>query len=108
VAVFALGLVIFSVVITWVLNHTRGSVLMAILLHASFNGSQALMGFLFPAAGSSEVGPLIAFGVTALVIAVATRGRLGYAPSGRGVGVGPGDEPNRTDRVPGRLTGETP
>lgn len=80
--VFVLGLVVFSVIITWVFNHTRGSVLMAILLHASFNASQVLMSGLFPAAGSDEAGPLIAFGLTALVVVVATRGRLGYVRSG--------------------------
>src|SRR5947208_674808 len=33
--VFVLSLVTFSVIVTWVFNHTGGSVLMAILLHAS-------------------------------------------------------------------------
>jgi membrane protease YdiL (CAAX protease family) len=82
VGVFALGLVLFSVIVTWVFNHTRGTVLVAILLHASLNASQALMSQLFPAAGSNEAGPLIAFGLTALVVVVATRGRLGYARPG--------------------------
>ena len=83
VGVFALGLVIFSVIISWVYNHTRGSVLMAILLHASLNGSQALMSQLFPAAAGNEQGPLISFGLTALVVVVATRGRLGYVRPGQ-------------------------
>jgi membrane protease YdiL (CAAX protease family) len=76
--VFVLGLVVFSVIITWVFNHTGGSVLMAILLHASLNGAQALTSGLFPAAAGNEQGPVIVFGLTALAIVVATRGRLGY------------------------------
>src|SRR5206468_4955858 len=77
VGVFALDLISFSVIVTWVYNHTRGSVLLAILLHAAFDWSQGLTGDLFPAAGSNERGPLVAFGLAALVLVVATRGRLG-------------------------------
>jgi hypothetical protein len=33
----------------------------------------------FPAAGTNEEGPLVSFGVTALLLVLATRGRLGYA-----------------------------
>jgi hypothetical protein len=70
----------FSVIITWVFNHTRGSVLLAILAHTAINWSQFfLTSELFPAAGTNEEGPLVTFGLTALVLVVATRGRLGYA-----------------------------
>jgi len=66
------------VVITWVYNHTGGSILMAILVHASMNFSQGLTGDLFPAAKNNEVAPVIAFVGLALVILLFTRGRLGY------------------------------
>src|SRR5205823_3923721 len=79
VAVFFLAAVSFSVIITWVYNHTGGSILMAILVHASINFSQGLTGELFPAAKNNEVAPVIAFVALALVLVVATRGRLGYA-----------------------------
>ncbi|TMC34300.1 MAG: CPBP family intramembrane metalloprotease [Chloroflexi bacterium] len=79
VAVFFLAAVAFSVVITWVYNHTGGSILMAILVHASINFSQGLTGELFPAAKNNEVAPVIAFVILAVVLVVATRGRLGYA-----------------------------
>ena len=82
VGVYALAVVSFSVIITWVFNHTRGSVLIAILLHTAINASQVLTAAVFPAAGTNEVGPLVVFGLTALVVVVATRGRLGYAPAG--------------------------
>ena len=65
-------------VITWVYNHTGGSILMAILVHASMNFSQGLTADLFPAAKNNEVAPAIAFVGLALVILLFTRGRLGY------------------------------
>src|SRR5207237_10612319 len=39
IAVFAAATVTFSVVLTWVYNHTGGSILMAIVVHASINFS---------------------------------------------------------------------
>jgi membrane protease YdiL (CAAX protease family) len=81
VSVFMLAAVCFSIIIAWVFNNTAGSVFMTILLHASINFSQGLTSDLFPAAGTNEVGPVIAFGVLALIIIVATRGRLGHRRS---------------------------
>ena len=55
-------------------------------------------------AGTNEVGPLVAFGLTALVLVVATRGRLGYARAGDGAAPGPADDPagaGRAVEVPG-------
>jgi membrane protease YdiL (CAAX protease family) len=78
-AVFTLAAISFSVIITWVFNHTHGSVLMAILVHTFINWSQLLTSTVFPAAGTNEVGPLITYGSLALVLIVATRGQLGYA-----------------------------
>ena len=40
--------------------------------------AQGLTGDLFPAAKNNEVAPVIAFVALALVLVVATRGRLGY------------------------------
>jgi membrane protease YdiL (CAAX protease family) len=82
-AVFAFALVGLRLVIVWVVNNTRGSVLMAILTHASWNTfySAALIG-LFPVRSvlSSYLNLAIAACVLALVLVVLTRGRLGYAP----------------------------
>ncbi len=78
-ATFMLAAISFSVIITWVFNHTNGSVLMAILVHTFINWSQLLTSALFPAAGTNEIGPLITYGSLALVLILATRGRLGYA-----------------------------
>jgi membrane protease YdiL (CAAX protease family) len=81
VIVFLVDVVAFSVIITWAFNHTRASLLIAILLHTSINFTQALTSDLFPAAAYNEVAPAAVFSLAALVIIVATRGRLGYVRS---------------------------
>jgi membrane protease YdiL (CAAX protease family) len=78
IAVFAIVAVSMSMIITWAFNHTGGSILIAILIHASLNFSQGLTGDLFPAAKNNEVAPVVMLVVVALGIAIATRGRLGY------------------------------
>ncbi len=81
--VFALALVGLRLVIIWVVNNTRGSVLIAVLTHASWNTfySAALIG-LFPVRSvlGSYLNLTIAAGAMALVIILLTRGRLGYRP----------------------------
>src|SRR5215204_362202 len=83
--VFSLALVGLRFIIMWVVNNTRGSVLMAILTHASWNTfySAALVG-LFPARSvlGSYVNLTIASCVLALVLIALTRGQLGYRPEG--------------------------
>jgi membrane protease YdiL (CAAX protease family) len=79
IGTFAIVAVSMSLIMTWAYNHTGGSILIAILIHASLNFSQGLTGELFPAAKSNEVGPLIAIGALAVVVVVATRGRLGFS-----------------------------
>jgi len=78
IATFVIAAISMSVLITWAFNHTRGSILIAILIHASLNFSQGLTGDLFPAAKNNEVAPVVALAVLALAITIATRGRLGY------------------------------
>ena len=79
--VFALALIGLRFVIIWVFNNTRDSVLMAILVHASWNTfySAALIQ-LFPAPSvlGSYLNLMIAAGALALVLIAVTRGRLGY------------------------------
>jgi membrane protease YdiL (CAAX protease family) len=82
VGVFLLAALSFSVIIAWVFNHTQGSLFIAILLHTFINWSQGLTSDLFPAAAFNEVGPVTVFSLVALIIAVVTRGRLGYDPPG--------------------------
>ena len=79
--VFALALIGLRLIIMWVFNNTKGSVLMAILAHASWNTfySAALIQ-LFPAPSvlGCYLNLTIAAGALALVIVALTRGRLGY------------------------------
>jgi hypothetical protein len=71
-----------TVVFTWVFNNTKGSILLAILLHASFDVLVGPVGLLFPAPLVTGYGGalpmLIGLGVTALVLLALTRGELGY------------------------------
>jgi membrane protease YdiL (CAAX protease family) len=73
---------------TWLFNNARGSVLIAIFFHSSFNAAANLVGQLIPADAPfsnlaralADDGWLnaLAFGLAALVLLAATRGRLGY------------------------------
>lgn len=70
-----------SILFTWVFNHSRGSILLALLLHASNNATGGVFPSLFPALFPKPVIP-VAYELGVLIIAVmiagATRGRLGY------------------------------
>ena len=76
---------------TWVVNNARGSILIAILLHASSNAASSLLNEIVPL---EDVLPaplqaisigwfnVIIFTLAALVLVVLTRGRLGYRRAG--------------------------
>lgn len=79
--VFSLALIGLRFIMQWVFNNTRGSVLMAVLVHASWNTfySAALVQlFPVPSVLGSYLYLTIASGVLALVLVALTRGRLGY------------------------------
>jgi membrane protease YdiL (CAAX protease family) len=71
-----------TILITWVFNHTRGSLLIAILLHAmldTFASTSALSIFSFAwVQQHGHLAMLIGFNVVGLILVIATRGRLGY------------------------------
>jgi CAAX protease family protein len=78
-----LGMVMsVAIIMTWLFNHTRGSIFTAISAHASVDTPQSVLIPLFPAVAITGmfVAGLIGFGVTALVIVMLTHGRLGYKP----------------------------
>jgi membrane protease YdiL (CAAX protease family) len=77
------GTLASAFVYTWVFNSTGGSILLAALLHAAINMSSGLVLDLVPgmedAFGVQLYGAVaIAFAIVALVLVVATRGKLGY------------------------------
>jgi uncharacterized protein len=79
ITLFTLTALTFTIVITWVFNNTRASLLLAILVHASIDTFSITLGSIFPARAVSSAFPLlIGFGVVALVLIVLTRGRLDY------------------------------
>lgn len=84
---FVLGSVSLAIVFTWVFNHTRGSLLVAILFHASIDAfaTAAVATGLLPMQillKSAYLPTLIGFGGLALLLVVVTRGRLGYEQAG--------------------------
>ncbi len=87
---FLLTAVFATFIYTWVYNHTGGSIMLAILLHASSNAASQWLQVVFVEANIAEptVGlqgflvstgwiNVIAYGLFALVLVVGTRGRLG-------------------------------
>jgi len=79
--VFALALIGLRLIIVWVVNNTRNSVFMAILVHASWNTfySVALIRlFHSPIVLGSYANLAIAAFALALVLIATTRGRMGY------------------------------
>jgi membrane protease YdiL (CAAX protease family) len=78
---FVLATTCLAIMYTWVFNNTKGSLLIAILLHWSFDLSTLIVGPLFPAPIVDEYGLLVilpGFGAAALLVVALTRGRLGY------------------------------
>jgi membrane protease YdiL (CAAX protease family) len=81
VVVYALATICLSIIYTWVFNNTKGSLLIAILLHWSFDVATVPVASLFPAPIVLDYGLLVilpGFGALALVLVALTRGRLGY------------------------------
>ena len=77
IVAFLVLVVLLSPLLTWVYNRT-GSLWMAMVTHAGINASLSIV----PA---SSVAPMVvgivAFGSIAVVLLIATRGRLGYTPA---------------------------
>jgi membrane protease YdiL (CAAX protease family) len=73
---------LLTVVMTWVFNNAGGSLLITMLMHASFNTfANKVVAPLFPARLLNDYGllpELVGFGAVAIVVVAATRGRLSY------------------------------
>jgi membrane protease YdiL (CAAX protease family) len=71
-AFYTVGL---SVVLAWLVNNARGSILLAMLAHGSVNAATNFA----PESALPLMVSFMGMGVLAIVIAVVTRGQLGYA-----------------------------
>jgi membrane protease YdiL (CAAX protease family) len=76
---------VFSVIVTWVFNRTGQSLPLVMLLHVSVNNFMSLAySDMFPSIATAEQAShvtLLAGTTAAIVVLVATRGRLGYRPA---------------------------
>lgn len=85
------SIVAFAIIITWAFNHSRGSVLLAILFHATTNTTFGVFpNAFFPSLSSMSsmsIAPEIGSIIAAVLIVVATRGRLGYQRDRRSMAV---------------------
>jgi len=71
---------LLTIVMTWVFNNAEGSLLITMLMHASFNTfANKVVAPLFPAPLLNDYGllpELVGFGAVAVIVVAATRGRL--------------------------------
>jgi len=87
VIAFTLTAIAGTFIYVWVYNHSRGSVLPVMVLHAASNAASTSLSKLFLENNVSfDALPIsyrwlnvIAFGIAALLIVIVTRGRLGYS-----------------------------
>ncbi|GAA4480601.1 type II CAAX endopeptidase family protein [Rhodococcus olei] len=95
VACYALFLVFASFQYTWAYNNTRGSILIAVVLHASMDAFPNVVLFpAFPALAETTsfgvqklyLALIIGFGLFALAVTIATKGRLGLPAGARPAG----------------------
>jgi hypothetical protein len=86
-AFFVFWITAMTFIMTWIFNNTKGSVLIAILAHASMDAfPNAILWPLFPAAAKvvdhrllyGYLGLALGYGATALLLIIFTRGRLRY------------------------------
>jgi membrane protease YdiL (CAAX protease family) len=82
-SMFFVFVMALAIIMTWLFNHTKGSIFFATTTHASVNTPAVVLFPLFLAADytSRMIAFALGFGIVALLILVLTRGRLGYQPN---------------------------
>ena len=78
--------VAFSIIATWVYNNTRGSILLMILFHSSSNAAISVGARVLPTDLSPSMHdfvfsgwiPALTYSIIALIVIIATRGKLSY------------------------------
>ena len=87
IGLFVAAAIPLTIIMTWVFNNTKGSVLMAILVHFTFDFTFVILNLLFTAPIVTDYGStlpvLIGVGTLALIAIGVTRGRLGYAAAAK-------------------------
>jgi uncharacterized protein len=87
IVLFVIAAIAFTIVMTWVFNNTKSSLLIAVLVHTSFDMVLATLNGLFPIPIVNDYGSnvpiVIGLGVLALVLVALTGGRLGYQHYGQ-------------------------
>ncbi|HEX4252529.1 MAG TPA: hypothetical protein VH008_32005, partial [Pseudonocardia sp.] len=82
IVVFIVMITLLTVVMTWVFNNAQASLLITMLMHASFNTfANKVVAPLFPAPLLNDYGllpELVGFGAVAVILVAATRGRLSF------------------------------
>ncbi|HEY0754160.1 MAG TPA: CPBP family intramembrane glutamic endopeptidase [Ktedonobacteraceae bacterium] len=76
---FLVGIIAVTILMTWAFNHTRGSLLIALLIHSAIDSFPRPL--LFPpnySDGLASSLTLLGFAALAVVILIVTRGKLGY------------------------------
>jgi len=78
--IFLVFVLAVNIVLTWIFNHTKGSLFAVISAHTSVDTPVNALIPLFPAVGATSLvlGFSIGLGVPALLLILLTRGRLGY------------------------------
>jgi membrane protease YdiL (CAAX protease family) len=77
--IFFLMVMALAVIFTWVFNHTDSSIFAVLLLHTSINAFGMVQPlFTAPSVTGTDLFLCLGVGVTALLILILTRGRLGY------------------------------
>lgn len=70
-----------TIIWTWIFNGAQQSILIASLMHAALNATQAWIGTLLPNQPEQvDIAVTIMIVISALVVIVLTKGRLGYLP----------------------------
>jgi membrane protease YdiL (CAAX protease family) len=80
---FALNIAVslaIAIPLTWIFNHAKGSILIAVLFHASLNATPAWMSALIPSYPADAAGKIVMtfYFAAAVALILMTRGRLGY------------------------------
>lgn len=77
--IFFMMVMALAIIFTWVYNHTKGSLFIAVLLHASIDTFSIVVSlFSAPIVTKTDLPILIGSAIPALLILILTHGKLGY------------------------------